>query len=309
MVSKRPAPIFKTAASGIQLATYDYRQDRALGPTESTGQDQTRSAESPQQSKPTLLVVHANGFCASAYDPMIEYLVNDFDVLSCDLRGHGRSSRPADDDFDWEQMGYDLDALIDELDTPIYGFGHSLGGACLLWNHMKNTENFKAMVLFEPVVFPEQEFAGLQGDANNIPAMIARQRRSTFASREAALWRYSSRAPLNRFSAGSLAGYMTDGLREREDGSFELACAPEDEARVYEQAVTTTAHVASVAIPITVISGASDPDFPGPAEMAAPLVQALPNATLLHRPHLDHFGPFAAPNEVAQITTSFLNSL
>lgn len=41
---------------------------------------------------PPLLILHANGMGARSYEPMIECLMDSFQVYAADLRGHGESS-------------------------------------------------------------------------------------------------------------------------------------------------------------------------------------------------------------------------
>ena len=105
-----PAPgpaLTCTTPDGVELAVYDFG---------GTG--------------PDLLLVHATGFCAGVLLPLARALSDRFRCHALDLRGHGRSGRPADGDFAWSGFGTDVLTVVDRLglERPS-GFGHSCGGA------------------------------------------------------------------------------------------------------------------------------------------------------------------------------------
>ena len=95
----------------------------------------------------TLLVAHATGFCATMYRPLGAELVDRFRIVALDFRGHGRSARPVrDDDFGWDRMAEDVLAVVERLDPPIAGFGHSMGGAALLLAEERRPGTFRQPV-------------------------------------------------------------------------------------------------------------------------------------------------------------------
>jgi pimeloyl-ACP methyl ester carboxylesterase len=62
--------------------------------------------------QPPILLVHATGFHARVWDPVVERL-GERHVISVDQRGHGRSEKTAI--THWEVFGRDLAALVREL--------------------------------------------------------------------------------------------------------------------------------------------------------------------------------------------------
>ena len=63
-----------------------------------------------------MLLCHATGFHARAYEPLAAQLASHFHVLALDFRGHGDSTAPHNGRFDWEGMADDLLAVVDALD-------------------------------------------------------------------------------------------------------------------------------------------------------------------------------------------------
>jgi pimeloyl-ACP methyl ester carboxylesterase len=252
---------------------------------------------------PPLLVAHATGFLGPVYGPMAEGLADRFRVVALDFRGHGASTRPANDDFGWDRMALDLLAVVDHLGGgPIAGFGHSLGGGVALLAERQRPCTFASLFLFEPIVFPDD----MVFDGPNRMAGPARSRRSSFPSRADALARYSSRPPLSLMRPDVLAIYVRDGFVDQADGSVALACSPDDEARTFESEIKVrTSTIAAVDTDVTVTVG-HDEEGPNPARLGAAIVAALPRAELLVHPELGHLGPFEDPPAVAALVRDHL---
>lgn len=253
---------------------------------------------------PVLLVCHATGFCAAPYRPMAARLLDRYHVVALDFRGHGDSTTPESGDFDWEGMIDDVLAVADALDTPVLGFGHSMGGAALLGAERRRPGTVRAAFVFEPIVIPA-ELARHAPQPNPL-AESARRRRPTFPSRPDALARYASRPPLGVFRADALAAYVDGGFADTPDGEVTLKCLPEVEAAVFDApGKPTPQHLSEVKVPVTLAIGHRDPG-PGPAEFGRIAAPFLPDGTLLDCPTLGHFGPFQDPDLVAdEILESF----
>jgi 3-oxoadipate enol-lactonase len=75
-----------------------------------------------------LLFIHGLGSCNADWGPQIECFRQDYRVITFDLRGHGRSSRPYDG-YSIERFAQDAIVLLDALETgPAHVVGISLGG-------------------------------------------------------------------------------------------------------------------------------------------------------------------------------------
>lgn len=255
-------------------------------------------------SGPMLLVAHATGFCAAMYRAMAAGLTSRRRVVAIDFRGHGSSDRPANDDFHWDRMADDVLALVDHLGGPVDGFGHSMGGAALLLAELRRPGTLATAYLFEPIVFP----AGMTREGPNLMAEAARSRRPSFPSQAEALWRYARRPPLNTMRADVLAAYVEHGFAEGPDGTAHLACAPADEARVFEaDGKATIEAVTGLAVPTVVAAGHDEPG-PNPGAFSPRIAEVLADARFERFGSIGHFGPFQDPDGVAAAVAAHLDA-
>lgn len=203
--------------------------------------------------------------------------------------------------------------------------GHSLGGAVSLLAEARRPGTFRAIACYEPVVIPPddgtdppavgppavgpravgppaaEDPSGRPADRGPNPlATLARKRRPTFASRQAAYDNYRSKPPFAAFDAEALRCYVEFGLVDQPDGTVALACRREDEAAVFEGAMDNPAwaELPAVRVPVAVMAGGDGSD---PVARAAPLVaRRLPRAGLITFSDLDHFGPMTDPARVGE---------
>ena len=248
---------------------------------------------------PALVLVHATGFCAAVLRPMAEAFGGALRCLAVDLRAHGASARPRDDDFSWTGFADDVLAVVDELglEHP-YGFGHSCGGAALLLAEQSRPDTFAGLFCYEPVVYPGDVPLEPAFESNPL-AEGALRRRQRFSDRQTALQNFSSRPPMDALDPAVLAAYVDNGFAPAEGGGIELRCRREDEARIYTLSFAHGAfsRFGHVRCPVTLACGA-DTDAFGLALLER-LAERLPRPSLEVLPGLGHFGPLEDPAAVA----------
>ncbi|MFP6655725.1 MAG: alpha/beta fold hydrolase [Myxococcota bacterium] len=96
-----------------------------------------------------ILLTHGFAATSQIWRRQIKPFASHNQIIRWDMRGHGRSSSPADPaDYSVEQTVSDMAALLDhlELDRAIIG-GHSLGGYMSLAFHLAYPERVEALVL------------------------------------------------------------------------------------------------------------------------------------------------------------------
>jgi pimeloyl-ACP methyl ester carboxylesterase len=127
----------------------------------------------------------------------------------------------------------------------------------------------------------------------------ARRRRATFASRDELVAYLASKPLFARFDPIVLGAYVDHGFTQMHDGSFELKCRPEYEARTFENGASHDglARLGEVACPVVLVYGDAPDSFP-PA-MADEVASRLPRARLRSAVGLGHLGPFEDPPAVA----------
>jgi pimeloyl-ACP methyl ester carboxylesterase len=251
-----------------------------------------------------LLLVHATGFCAGVLLPLARRLAGRFRCLALDLRGHGRSGRPADGDFVWSGFATDVLTAVDAfgLDGPV-AFGHSCGGAALLLAEQARPGTFRSLYLFEPVVVPDQPVPFALEE--NPLSRGARRRRETFPNAEDAFVNFSSKPPFATLDPTVLLRYVEDGFEtvpaaEGGDGeTVRLRCRRDDEAEVYVHGFGNGAYARLPEIGCPVVFGyGADTDSFGADVMGADASRVERSAVEAF-PGLGHFGPLERPDQVA----------
>lgn len=188
-----------------------------------------------------LIFVHANGFNAMTYRSLLAPLSGSLRIWAPDLRGHGRTTLPADLNGrrGWADHRDDLVALLDALDgPPAVLAGHSMGGTSALLAAARRPDRVSKLVLLDPVIWRRWVVTAfhlplLDRLASRIPLVrSALRRRAVFDSREQAMAAYVGRGAFRGWPEIMLADYLADGLIETDEGLV-LACPPEWEASNY----------------------------------------------------------------------------
>ncbi len=131
-----------------------------------------------------LVLLHGFGGCGQTWQPIVDRLAEQYQVIIPDLRGHGRSTNPAGT-FAHRQSALDVYALLDQLGVKRFkAMGISTGGMTLLHMATQQRDRIEAMVLIGATSsFPEQARAIMRVAAgDSIPPPI-RQRYSECATR------------------------------------------------------------------------------------------------------------------------------
>ncbi len=260
------------SSDGVSLALHDYNQDSLA---------------------PTVLFSHATGFHGRVFDPIASELVATHHCVTFDYRGNGDSTLPINWSVRWSAFGDDALAVarVAAINGPVIGVGHSMGGSALVMAALREPDLFRALILFEPIIFPPRESE--PNDDRNYMAEGARKRRTTFASFDDALANYAAKPPLNVLHPDALSAYVNFGFSHQPDGAVTIKCSPEHEARTYETGGLheTWSQLSKLTIPTWVISGENE----GPASIAPLISTAIPGSHFIKFDDLGHFGPMQDP--------------
>lgn len=287
-----PAPTFVLSSDGVRVALHD------LG-----GPDDDRA--------PVVLFSHATGFHARVWVPMASHLTDRYRCFAVDYRGHGLAEVPEGLGYHWSGFGDDAVAVLtsDALraiaaDRPIHGVGHSMGGAALVLAAARRPELLRSLWLYEPIL--PGPGALLSGDGPNPLADGAARRRPTFDSYEAAIANFAAKPPLDQLDPEALREYVEGGFAPQADGTVTLRCHPETESATFRMAADSGAWAAlpGLELPVAILVGRDEPF--SPAAFAPAAVDALPQAWLVERRHLGHFGPLEDPVGMAADLASWL---
>lgn len=247
-------------------------------------------------SEPTVVFVHATGFCKELCRPVIadtRELIGDFRALAIDQRAHGDSSVP-DPPFDWWDLGRDLVDLVADS-GPVIGVGHSAGGAALVLAELTQLGMFASLILVEPIIFapPYGRFA------DNPMSAAALRRKRGFPSREAAYVNFAAKDAFAEWDQRAMQAYVAGGLRPDGDG-FVLKCAPEHEAEFFMAATDHRAwdRLGEIAAPCVVIAGEHSTTHRDP--YLSELAGRFGNATVVVVSGSSHFVWMERPGDIAK---------
>lgn len=257
---------------------------------------------------PPLVLVHATGFCGPTLAPMAARLGGRFHAWALDVRGHGAAMTPDGLDFRWTGFSDDVLAAVDGLGLEgAYGFGHSCGGAAVLDAEARRPGTFRALYVYEPIVWPSPPPAG----SRDLLIEGALRRKDWFGSRDDARANFAAKRPFSGFVAAALDAYLDCGFEDvGDDGgaAVRLRCRREWEAAVYRQGLVHDGYsrLGAVTCPVVVASGdrweALTPD------VVARQAAALPHGRTELFAGLGHLGPLEDPVRVAtSVAAAFPN--
>lgn len=251
---------------------------------------------------PPLVLVHATGFHAHCWLPLLDPLRPHFTLYSFDLRGHGESETPPDTEaYSFARMAKDLAAVLDHFGLPrVAAMGHSVGAALVIQAELDRPATMTRAVLFEPIVLPPEQ------TEETPAAAAARKRRHVFDSRAEMIERWSSRLPFDTFDPEALRAYVDHGVRDRADGTVELKCSRDAEVATFVNDTRSAVWDAldRYRTPSLILAGGRS------TSRAAPLAERqaarMPDARAERYPALSHFLPFERPRAMAERAIAFL---
>ena len=167
----------------------------------------------------SVLLVHATGFHARCWDQVIAELPRDWNIVSVDMRGHGRSQKKGP--YTWEQYGSDLVELTSQLAIKnAIGVGHSMGGYCVTQAAAILPDVLSDLVLVDPVIMAPEAYNNRLG-ANTYDSIedhpVAR-RRGHFESWKDMFARYEHRSPYSLWDRKVFEDYCMHGVIPAETG-------------------------------------------------------------------------------------------
>lgn len=260
-----------------------------------------------------VLLSHATGFHAHCWEPMAEQLAKNHHVWAFDHRGYGDAQGVDPDSLEWHQYGHDALVAAQYVSQQhngqaIVGVGHSMGGASLLMAAHSQPDLFRALFVFEPIVFPPPDPTAPERPPNPL-AGGARKRKAVFDSFDAALANFTAKPPMATFHPQAREAYVRHGFAQQPDGTVVLKCNPEHEARTYETGGThgTWDALGDITVPTWVLAGAPAPFQP--SAIAASVAERVPGSTYVQFDHMGHFGPLEHPNTIAAMVETTLTTL
>jgi len=255
-----------------------------------------------------LVLLHGHGNEAHLWDDFVPAIAEHYRVLAIDQRGHGDSDWDPEARYDSDSMADDLEAVLDafEIDRFVL-IGFSMGGRVSMAFAGRHPERLAGLVLVD--IGPEVDARGTL----RIAGEMEEQRAPVFGTIE----EYARLLSLN-YPAGQPEALMRMaryGLRQREDGLFELKMDPklrgarpdDDEAQAKEAAFVQQQWdaLAKIPCPTLVVRGAAS-DILSPDVADRMVDEVLQNGTLAVVPQAAHSVATDNPQGFEQAVCTFV---
>src|SRR5947209_6903545 len=130
----------------VQFAPLQYRREAEV-PFASVNNTRLFYRLEGRSGLPALVLSHSLGCDHGMWLPQMTDLLDHFQVLRYDVRGHGASDAPPGD-YTLDQLGNDVLGLLDSLKIPQAAFcGISMDGAIGQWLALKAPQHLTALAL------------------------------------------------------------------------------------------------------------------------------------------------------------------
>lgn len=236
-----------------------------------------------------LLFIHGLGSSGLDWEYQVPFFARDYEVIVCDVRGHGRSDKPPGP-YSIPLFARDVAGLIEALDlVPAHVVGISMGGMIGLQLAVGRPELVRSLVV-----------------VNSVPDMVVRTWRQRLA-----VWQRLLVAPL--LGMERVADMLSQRLFPAEEqAELRELCRKrwaENDPRAYREATkaivgwTVSEHLGSIACPVLVVS--ADQDY-SPVETKAAYVAKIAQGELVVIEDSRHGTPVDQPEAFNQAVAAFL---
>lgn len=239
-----------------------------------------------------LVLSNSLGTNLHMWDEVLPQLVEHFDVIRYDQRGHGESE-PVTEPYQVADLGADVIEILDEQGVDKAFFcGVSMGGQTGLWLAANRPERLLGVVVSNTA--PK---IGTQESWNTRIDTVTGQGIAPIADAVAGGW---ISAGLRESDPELFARLRDTMLLATDAGSYALACGAVRDADLTDQ-------VPTISVPLLAIGGAQD--GPTPAEMTrSTIAEVVPGASFVEVPAA-HVSPIEAPDAYASAVIDFARSV
>ena len=193
--------------------------------------------------QPGIYFSHANGFNGLTYKTLLNKISPNQKITSYDLRGHGKSTVPAEPEKlkSWQRYRDDLISILEKNNKPSTLIGHSLGGTTSLLVAFKRPDLVSKIILIDPVLLPLTYWLGTKvvqsvGLIEKVHPMVkgALVRKKTWVSKEEAFQYFSRKKLFRKVIPEAINDYIDGGMKKINENLYELNCNPKWEAATFK---------------------------------------------------------------------------
>jgi 3-oxoadipate enol-lactonase len=237
----------------------------------------------PQSEKPRLVLIHSLALDTSIWEAVVTKLAPDFELLTCDCRGHGRSEHRAGP-YTIELFAHDLAAVLEDARWPAASVaGCSMGGCVAQAFAAAYPDRAQALGLIDttawygPTARADWSERAARAAESGFPGMIAFQLSRWFSEKFRAEHADTVDATCRVFLANEMVCYQASCEML---GELDLRAA-----------------LASYRVPVSIIVG--EQDHATPLAMSHALHSAISGSTLHVLSGGRHITPVECPTEIA----------
>jgi pimeloyl-ACP methyl ester carboxylesterase len=253
----------------------------------------------------TIFFAHANGFPSATYSKLFGLLEPHYQIRSLVQHGHDANFPVGEN---WERLVDELIHHLQQLNAPVWGVGHSLGGVLHHHAALRQPELYLGVVMLDsPVLSPAEclmvRIAKQLKLMDRItPAGRTLGRRERFPDRHEAHRYFSGKTLFRHFDPDCLDAYVEHAL-VTEGTALRLRFDPAVEISIYRNAPhTQPGRPSRLALPLALIRGRhSRVVLPRHARQ----VERLPRGEY-HTLQGGHMFPLECPQATAELLQSIL---
>ncbi|MBT5435655.1 MAG: alpha/beta hydrolase [Alphaproteobacteria bacterium] len=264
-----------------------------------------------------ILVSHGTGFAVDGFRRMWEPLCVNFDVITFDLRHHGRNLACDPASINAERQNADMrEVLVGTHEQfgikQTFGLFHSISALAALRVETRAPGSFAGLVLIEPPAPPPAGHPLEATFEEGRLALAARsaRRQERFESIAELASKYAGREPFSLFEEGA-GEELARSILVQDGVGWRLACSPDAESRYYttnfDDGLFDRAD--AVGCRVLMLAGRNDLTLPGtPAQLAGDLAQRG-GYDYLELADATHMMPLERPGAIAAMTNAFIASV
>ncbi len=186
--------------------------------------------------KPTIMFAHANGFPSPTYRKFFSYLSDEYTIDAIDNVGH-QSDYPVNDN--WRYLALELQHHIEKnANGPIIGIGHSLGGVLHLITALQCPHYYSQLIILDsPLYGPIKSlllklYKRCHWMHRITPSKSSARRHNRWPDKQAALTYFKGKSLYKHFDEDCFQDYITFGTKIV-DGYLQLLTKPEIEGEIF----------------------------------------------------------------------------
>jgi pimeloyl-ACP methyl ester carboxylesterase len=266
----------------------------------------------------SLHFLHANGYPPACYQPLMDLYKNKFRVSAMHLRPLWPGEKP-EEIRSWHPFTDELLLFLEEQKiNPVIGVGHSMGAIVTLRTALRKPDQFQALVLIDPVLFPPSFIVGRillnaigLGYKYHPLITAALKRRRHFDDLDQLFLSYRQKKIFRYLRDDALRAYINGIVKPAKNGGYELVFSPEWEAQIYYSGIWRDLDLwwglPGLKVPTLIIRGEESDTFLDP--IARRIKRICPAINIATIEKSSHLVPLEKPQITFNITQEFLQEI